>query len=299
MTHGVVRVSGRGVPKSVLQKEESRKVEQERVRHTVKAAVVKGDSVCSDLVCVSLYDTKPVYILTNACDEIKWVKKERKVWDKNLNRYKKGYFHRLNVIDFYNKNMGNVDLADQLRNYYRYDTQWHRNRKWWWAIFWWGFQLALTNSYILYRKYHELHLSTSALTHYEYIKQVALAWMDNRRYGPYATVNDANDDDSSRVSVRTKKRKSNTIDLYDSSSEEETLSSRKSTRSTNEPTFQYSMTSSATSGSTPPRKVKKNARINDAALNPAAGSLWCRLDAFMSHCPMHFEGKRAGKCQLH
>lgn len=59
------------------------------------------------------------------------------------------------------------------------------------------------------------------------------------------------------------------------------------------------MTSSATSGSTPPRKVKKNARINDAALDPAVGSLRCRLDAFMSHCPMHFEGKRAGKCQLH
>ena len=27
-------------------------------------------------------------------------------------------FYRLNLIDFYNHNMGNVDMADQLRNHY-------------------------------------------------------------------------------------------------------------------------------------------------------------------------------------
>ena len=78
MTHRVVRVSGRGVPKCVIQEEVSRKQDQERVRHTVHAAVVKGDSVCSDLVCLSVYDTKPVYILTNACSEITLTKKEKK-----------------------------------------------------------------------------------------------------------------------------------------------------------------------------------------------------------------------------
>ena len=177
-----------------------------------------------------------------------------------------------------------------------------------WAIFWWGFQLALTNSYIMYRKYHELHLSThKAVSHYEYIRQIALTWMDNRRYGPHATVDDGEDDDDTSRATRKKRKKpaggDRVINLYDSSSDEDTLASARTSRSkksrTNVVSMECSMTSSATSGSPPPQKVKKNARINDAALDPASGSLRCRLDAFMSHCPMHFEGKRAGKCQLH
>ena len=80
--------------------------------------------------------------------------------------------------------MGNVDLADQLRNHYRYDSTWHRNRKWWWSIWWWGFQLLLTNSFILYKKFHFLHDSTDAVTHYQFIKQICLAWIDRERHWP-------------------------------------------------------------------------------------------------------------------
>ena len=65
MTHGVTRASMRGVPECVKQKEVTRKNELEAVRHTVKVAVLRGDSICNDLVCVSLYDSKPVYILTH------------------------------------------------------------------------------------------------------------------------------------------------------------------------------------------------------------------------------------------
>jgi hypothetical protein len=53
-----------------------------------------------------------VYFFSSACDQIKWVEKERKVYDSKKKK----------VIDFYNHNFGNVDLADQLRNHYRYDS---------------------------------------------------------------------------------------------------------------------------------------------------------------------------------
>ena len=47
--------------------------------------------------------------------------------------------------------MGNVDIADQLRILYHMD-HWLRNRKWWWAIFFWALDVILTNSLVLYTK---------------------------------------------------------------------------------------------------------------------------------------------------
>jgi hypothetical protein len=80
--------------------------------------------------------------------------------------------------------MGNVDLADQLQNHYRYDSVWHRNRKWWWAIWWWGFQTLLTNSYVLYKKYHKMIDSKAAVNHYDFIKEIALAWINPEIHWP-------------------------------------------------------------------------------------------------------------------
>jgi hypothetical protein len=76
MAHGVTRPSLRGVPKIVKQEERKKKGELESVRNTVKVAKMVGDGVCQDLVCVSLYDTKPVYIMTNACPSVEWMKKK-------------------------------------------------------------------------------------------------------------------------------------------------------------------------------------------------------------------------------
>ena len=56
--------------------------------------------------------------------------------------------YRLNILDYNNNIMGSFDIADQLRNVYRYDSQWHRNRKWLWSIWWWGYHLFLKKYYI-------------------------------------------------------------------------------------------------------------------------------------------------------
>ena len=93
-------------------------------------------------------------------------------------------FYRLNIVDFYNNNMGNVDLADQLRNVYCYDSSWHINRKWWWEIWLWAFQLLLINSYVLCIKYHKIMDSKKALSHYDYIEQISLEWINQEEYWP-------------------------------------------------------------------------------------------------------------------
>ena len=48
--------------------------------------------------------------------------------------------------------MNGVDNADQLMWYYRLNTKQHRHRKWWWPIFLWGINLAITNSYIMHKE---------------------------------------------------------------------------------------------------------------------------------------------------
>jgi Transposase IS4 len=57
---GVVRKDGRGVPNCVLQQEVMNKHELRNVRGTTKAAVLKGDPDCKDLLALSFYDAKPV-----------------------------------------------------------------------------------------------------------------------------------------------------------------------------------------------------------------------------------------------
>ena len=59
--------------------------------------------------------------MTNAAEKVEWIKKKRKVFRKDLQQIADTTFHRVNVIDMYNFNMNNVDVADQLRGSYRFD----------------------------------------------------------------------------------------------------------------------------------------------------------------------------------
>ena len=264
MIHGVTRPSLRGIPPAIKQNEVTRKGDLEKVRHTVKAAVLKGDEVCKGLVAISLYDTKPVYFLTNACEGITWTQKGKKVYDTKEKKTCKMPFYRLNVIDFYNHNMGNVDLADQLRNVYRYDTSWHRNRKWWWSIWWWGFQLLLTNAYVLYKKFHLLHSSKAAVSHYDFIKQVALAWINKERYWPKTikladTTKRKSTDDSTNIQTRARR-----LQIEDDASSQRSIC----------------------------RMVK------DDRLDPINGLLKMRMNYSVQHYPENSTAKKP-KCALH
>ena len=66
-------------------------------------------------------------------EEIKWLKKERKLFDKTEQKIVAAPFYQVNAIDDYNHFIGNADMADQMRGSYRFD-HWMRRRKWWWSI---------------------------------------------------------------------------------------------------------------------------------------------------------------------
>lgn len=234
------------------------------MRYTVKAAVLKGDAVCKDLLAVFLYDTKPIYFLTSATSQLYWMKKERQVYDPKRKKTFKMPFYRLNIIDFHNNNMGNVDLANQLRNVYRYDSSWYRNCKWWWAIWWWAFQLLLTNSYVLYCKYHKMMDSKKVLSHYDYIKQFSLAWINQEQYWPKT------------LKVASRKRPTEDQEILVTRGRKKLGTGSMSVSNNNSMCY----------------------KMEDESLHPTKGKYSCRLNMSVQHFPEAIKAKRA-RCALH
>ncbi|KAK3238936.1 hypothetical protein CYMTET_51093 [Cymbomonas tetramitiformis] len=149
---GVARASGRGVPDSVVQVEAKTVGELARVAGTVKVARTADFKI----LAASIYDNKPVHVLTSIHNKVDMVEKVRKIWDVTESRKRDLEYNRLNVIDDYNNNMNGVDIADQLRNQYRLDGPWMRQRKWWFALFLWALGVATVNAYLLYRRQCQL-----------------------------------------------------------------------------------------------------------------------------------------------
>ena len=77
ITHSITQSSGRGLSKCIEQQEVTRKEDPARQRGTLKVAQLEHDSACKRFLAISLYDQKPVYVLSNSCDKVEWIKKER------------------------------------------------------------------------------------------------------------------------------------------------------------------------------------------------------------------------------
>ncbi|KAK3259111.1 hypothetical protein CYMTET_31882 [Cymbomonas tetramitiformis] len=144
---GVCRTSGRGLPGCVVQDVVTKKADLAQAVGTVKIARSSDKKV----VAVSIYDSKPVHFMTSFHTSVTEIQKQRKIYDVNQGKMVDLPFTRLNVINDYNFNMNGVDLCDQLRNQYRCDGPWMRQRKWWFPIFLWSVEVALSNAYICYR----------------------------------------------------------------------------------------------------------------------------------------------------
>ena len=152
--HGVVRTTGRGLPPSVRQLEEKNVKEAQKLRGRTAAAKLVNAGDCPDLFACSVYDTKPVHMLSTVEESMYWVVKKRKVWSVVHRQIREMGYLRLNFIDNYNNHMNGTDIADQLRNQYRPDY-WMRNRKWWWAFFIWGIGVASVNAFKMYESMYE------------------------------------------------------------------------------------------------------------------------------------------------
>jgi mannosyltransferase OCH1-like enzyme len=73
------------------------------------------------------------------------------------------------ILD-YVKNMGDVDMADQLMQYYNFSR---RTVKWWVKLFFHFFNLVVTNAFILYKKAKNLNESQSQRAHLKFREVLA------------------------------------------------------------------------------------------------------------------------------
>ena len=113
--------SHRGVPSSIIQREEKNKDRAQKLLGTTMAARLVDCSDCPNLLAVSTYDTKLVHLLSTAAGSVEWMVSQKKVWSEEAHRKAFVKFLRLNVIDEYNNKMNSTDIADQLRGVYRPD----------------------------------------------------------------------------------------------------------------------------------------------------------------------------------
>ena len=126
----------------------------------------------------------------------------------------------------------------------------------------------LTNSYILYLKFHSMHDSKRTLSHYDYIKQISLAWINQELYWPKKVTK----------TTATKKR----------SSEKETTTQTRSRKRKSD----TDLASVSSSGSS------RCVRIDDDSLDPNNGKLCIRLNHSFQHFPEKSNSKKP-KCALH
>jgi hypothetical protein len=121
LAHGVARINGRGLPPSIIQREEKNAKLSESLRGTTKAARLHNSDKCPDLFAISVYDTKPVHILSTAAECVEWIIKEWQEWSASIQQKAMMKYLCLNVIEDYNQHVNSPDIADQLQGNYRPD----------------------------------------------------------------------------------------------------------------------------------------------------------------------------------
>ena len=229
-------------------------------------SVCRGDPHMTEIVCTSLYDTKTFYMMSTVANQVTWTKKLMDVFCDQLRQKVKVPFYRLSLADEYNNKMGNVDLGDQLRGYYRFD-HFIRKRKWWWSFWMWAVEVCLTNSYILYKKYCNMHKIKLNYTHYEFVCEIGKAWLYPEDYF------DKTQGDASLASASTT-----------------TTTASKGTK----------RRSSRVEAMEEPKKSKFTG-FTDSTLQNNNKCFQHRLDRTKKHCPKAVKkgGKSEPRCQLH
>ena len=108
LIHGIIRINNKGIPDQIIQREVKGKARQDTVRGTVKVEVRTGDPICPNILACSIYDTKPVHVISTVAKEVAWWNIRRKVYLEDKNTFKESFFKRLNVISLSSKTLGTV-----------------------------------------------------------------------------------------------------------------------------------------------------------------------------------------------
>ena len=183
MIDGVSRTSIRGLPTQILHQEVTTKERINYVKGTVNTCVlerVPALATCLLVVC-SIYDTEPVHFFLMFCDNITWIKKTRRTWDKSTSTMRLGHFLRFSINDSYNTNTNNFNIANQLRGSYCPDRR-TRKEQWWWLMLFWGHGNFLVNAYVAYNRHMEMD-GEFPMYHYDFSKAIDLAKVDTLGHG--------------------------------------------------------------------------------------------------------------------
>ena len=79
----------------------------------MKAAELIIERINETIVATSVYNSKLIYFLSLLCEEIRWVKKMKRVWAPEKDCTCKLEFLCLSLADNYNGSMGDTDISDQ------------------------------------------------------------------------------------------------------------------------------------------------------------------------------------------
>ena len=106
----MTRKYGHGIPPSTTQEEFNRNKGHLEVCRKMKADVIKGYPKCPNIVVSSVYDTKPVHYLSMVSYDLKWVIKEKYVFNVDTGITENLHFLHMNKIHNYKLSMGIVDV---------------------------------------------------------------------------------------------------------------------------------------------------------------------------------------------
>ena len=120
-------------------------------------------------------DNKPVIVAATNVDPTESTMVDRKQKDGTLSSYPCPL-----SVSIYNKYMGGVDNNDQLRGYYHVRL---KCRKYYKYIFWFLFDLAITNSFILCKQHTDLRVDSLKAFRADLAKQLIADYCSRKRLG--------------------------------------------------------------------------------------------------------------------
>jgi hypothetical protein len=116
-------------------------------------------------------------MISHNCKSVGWTPITKKLWSSALKMNVDHTFLRWSLSNQYNFEMNDNDVADQLRLVYRI-MRFQRNNKWWWALFLWGYEVSMVNSYVCMKRYCELKGVPVPWTHHDWNEAIGYAHLD-------------------------------------------------------------------------------------------------------------------------